>query len=99
MILDCDVAMLYGVETRDINKAVKNNPDKFPKDSIFQLNNQEFADLKWKFSTSSSGYSISCNYSIEENLCVAITDCVSATSLVEETKKTRNRKETTKQNI
>lgn len=30
VILDSDIAALYGVETRDINKAVKNNPDKFP---------------------------------------------------------------------
>lgn len=30
VILDRDVAELYGVETRDINKAVKNNPKKFP---------------------------------------------------------------------
>jgi len=32
VILDRDVAALYGVETRDINKSVKNNPEKFPKD-------------------------------------------------------------------
>ena len=31
IIVDSDVADLYGVETRDINKAVKNNPKKFPK--------------------------------------------------------------------
>ena len=31
VILDCDVAELYGVQTRDINKAVKNNPDKPPR--------------------------------------------------------------------
>ena len=31
VLLDRDVATLYGVETRDINKAVKNNPRKFPK--------------------------------------------------------------------
>ncbi len=30
VILDSDVAKIYGVETRDINKAVKNNSDKFP---------------------------------------------------------------------
>ena len=30
VILDSDVAELYGVETRDVNKAVKNNGDKFP---------------------------------------------------------------------
>lgn len=31
VLLDRDVAALYGVETRDINKSVRNNPDKFPK--------------------------------------------------------------------
>ena len=30
VLLDSDVAQIYGVETRDINKAVTNNPDKFP---------------------------------------------------------------------
>ena len=30
VLLDSDVAELYGVETRDINKAVKNNPDNIP---------------------------------------------------------------------
>lgn len=41
VILDSDVAELYGVETRDINKAVKNNPDKFPEGYIIYLNLQE----------------------------------------------------------
>ena len=41
MILDADVAELYGVETRDINKAVKNNPEKFPFGYIFELNESE----------------------------------------------------------
>lgn len=51
VILDSDVAALYGVETRDINKAVKNNPDKFPDSYVFELNKKEFEDLRWKFST------------------------------------------------
>jgi len=51
VILDSDVAELYGVETRDINKAVKNNPDKFPNGYIFELNKAEFEDLRWKIST------------------------------------------------
>jgi len=42
VILDSDVAVLYGVATRDINKAVKNNLDKFPEGYIFEINNQEF---------------------------------------------------------
>ena len=41
VILDSSVAELYGVETRDINKAVKNNPDKFPSGYIFELSKQE----------------------------------------------------------
>ena len=37
VLLDSDVAQIYGVETRDINKAVANNPDKFPADYIVEL--------------------------------------------------------------
>ena len=51
VILDSDVAALYGVETRDINKSVKNNPDKFPEGYIFELDNKEFTNLRWKNST------------------------------------------------
>jgi phage regulator Rha-like protein len=51
VILDSDIAVLYGVETRDINKAVKNNPAKFPEGYIFELDNKEFGDLRWKIST------------------------------------------------
>lgn len=36
VILDYDVAELYGVQTKEINQAVKNNPRKFPEDYIFQ---------------------------------------------------------------
>ena len=41
VILDSDVASLYEVETRDINKAVKNNPQKFPEGYIFELKKSE----------------------------------------------------------
>ncbi|MCL1911986.1 MAG: ORF6N domain-containing protein [Leptospirales bacterium] len=41
VLLDSDVAMLYGVETREINQAVKNNPDKFPDGYILSLSNDE----------------------------------------------------------
>jgi len=57
MILDSDVAALYGVETMRINEAVKNNPDKFPKGYIIELSMEEkqkvfeiFDNLKIKFS-------------------------------------------------
>ncbi|MCQ2369026.1 MAG: ORF6N domain-containing protein [Paludibacteraceae bacterium] len=55
VILDSDVAQLYGVETRRVNEAVRNNLDKFPQGYIFQLNNQEFINLMSKISTSSWG--------------------------------------------
>ena len=45
VILDRDVAELYGVETRDINKAVKNNPKKFPPGYVIELNNNEKEEL------------------------------------------------------
>ena len=51
VILDCDVAELYGVETKRINEAVSNNPEKFPDGYIFELDNQEFSDLRSKIST------------------------------------------------
>jgi len=49
IILDSDVAQLYGVETRDINKAVKNNPDKFPEGYIFSLSKEEKAEVVENF--------------------------------------------------
>ena len=51
VILDCDVAELYGVETKEINQAVKNNPRKFPEGYIFELDNKEFSTLRSKFLT------------------------------------------------
>ncbi len=51
VILDNDVADLYGVETKRINEAVKNNPDKFPYGYVFELSESEFSDLRSKIST------------------------------------------------
>ncbi len=51
VILDSDVAVLYGLETKRINEAVKNNPEKFPEGYLFQLTSDEWATLKSKFST------------------------------------------------
>ncbi|MBR1716536.1 MAG: ORF6N domain-containing protein [Paludibacteraceae bacterium] len=55
VILDSDVALLYGVETKRVNEAVKNNPDKFPEGYLFVLDNQEVINLKSKISTASWG--------------------------------------------
>lgn len=45
VILDSDVAALYGVETREINQAVKNNPEKFPDGYLFELDEKEKKEL------------------------------------------------------
>ncbi|MDA8273006.1 MAG: ORF6N domain-containing protein [Deltaproteobacteria bacterium] len=55
VILDSEVAALYGVETKRVNEAVKNNQDKFPEGYIFELNKNEWNGLKSKFSTSIKG--------------------------------------------
>jgi hypothetical protein len=51
VILDFAVAELYGVETKEINRAVKNNPRKFPDGWVFELDKQELEDLRCKFFT------------------------------------------------
>ena len=55
VLLDTDVAEIYGVETKRINEAVKNNPDKFPAGYIIELDKTEWDGLKSKFSTSTKG--------------------------------------------
>ena len=49
VILDSDVADLYGVETKRINEAVSNNPDKFPKGYILELSDNEKIELVENF--------------------------------------------------
>ncbi|MFA5462007.1 MAG: ORF6N domain-containing protein [Sulfurimonas sp.] len=51
VMLDRDLAILYGVETKHINQAVRNNRDKFPDDFYFELSNIEFDNLRSKFLT------------------------------------------------
>ena len=48
VLLDSDVAVLYDVGTKEINQAVKNNPDKFPEGYIFQLGQDEWEPLRSK---------------------------------------------------
>lgn len=55
ILLDSDVARIYGVDTKRINEAVKNNPEKFPDGYLLQVTKDEWDALKSKFSTSSRG--------------------------------------------
>lgn len=51
VILASDVAKLYGVETKAINQAVKNNPDKFPEGFVYELTKEEWTVLRSKILT------------------------------------------------
>ena len=52
VIADADVAELYGVQTKEVNQAVRNNSDKFPADYMFMLSISELRDLRSKILTS-----------------------------------------------
>ena len=55
VMLDSDLADLYGEETKRINEQVKRNLERFPEDFMFQLTDNEFINLKSHFATSSWG--------------------------------------------
>jgi len=55
VIIDSDVARLYGVEAKRVNEAVRNNPGKFPEGYVLELTADEWDLLKTKFSTSIKG--------------------------------------------
>ena len=58
VMIDRDIAELYGVETRVLNQAVKRNIERFPEEFMFQLNREEIDFLKSQFATSSATDSV-----------------------------------------
>lgn len=54
-MLDHDLAELYGIETKQLKRAVRRNIDRFPEDFMFELTTEEFNDLRSQFGTSSWG--------------------------------------------
>jgi hypothetical protein len=56
VILDSELALLYGVTTARLNEQVKRNSERFPDDFMFQLVNEEYDNLKSQFATSSMGW-------------------------------------------
>ena len=59
VMLDRDLAALYGVETKNLNKAVQRNLDRFPADFMFQLTPRKRQALRFQFGTLKRGHSIS----------------------------------------
>lgn len=56
VMIDSDLAQLYQLETKTLNKAVARNLDRFPEDFMFRLSKEEFDNLRLQIGTSSSGY-------------------------------------------
>ena len=54
VMLDADLAELYGVETKILTRAVRRNQERFPADFMIKLTNQELANLRRQFGTSSA---------------------------------------------
>jgi len=54
VMFDSDVAMLFGYQTKDLNRAVRNNINRFPERYCFQLTEEEYKNLRCNFFTSSS---------------------------------------------
>jgi len=69
VMLDEDLAMLYGVLTKRLNEQVRRNIDRFPEDFAFQLTKNEWGNLKFQIGTSSSKYNSlkSQNETLEES--------------------------------
>jgi len=55
VMLDFDLARVYGVETKSLNRAVKRNADRFPKDFMFQVTRREFEALRYQIGTLKTG--------------------------------------------
>jgi len=54
VMLDSDLAEIYGVPTKSLNLAVRRNRGRFPQDFVFQLSKEEFHNLRFQIETSSS---------------------------------------------
>lgn len=55
VIIDADLAEMYGVPTKAFNQAIQRNMDRFPEDFMFRLTEEEFAGLRSQFVTSKKG--------------------------------------------
>lgn len=55
VMLDRDLAEMYGVETKNLNKAIKRNSSRFPEDFMFQLTKDEYESLRFQIGTSKVG--------------------------------------------
>jgi hypothetical protein len=72
VMLDADLAELYGVETKMLVRAVKRNIGRFPEDFMFQIDADEFENLRFQFGTSSrwGGQRKGCQSERRDHACI-----------------------------
>jgi ORF6N domain len=78
VMLDKDLARLYEVETRYLNKAVSRNIKRFPADFMFQLSHQEFRNLMFQFGTSNWGGTRKLPYAFTEQGVAALSSILNS---------------------
>ena len=83
VMLDKDLSVLYGVQVRVLNQAVKRNSQRFPEDFMFQLNVEEWAILKSQFVTSSWGGARTRPYAFTEQGVAMLSSVLKSESAIE----------------
>ena len=83
VMLDKDLSVLYGVQVRVLNQAVKRNSQRFPEDFMFQLNAEEWAILKSQFVTSSWGGARTRPYAFTEQGVAMLSSVLKSESAIE----------------
>ena len=86
VMLDKDLSVLYGVQVRVLNQAVKRNSQRFPEDFMFQLNAEEWAILKSQFVTSSWGGARTRPYAFTEQGVAMLSSVLKSESAIEKNK-------------
>ena len=83
VMLDSDLAEIYGVETRTLNQAVNRNPHRFPEDFMFRLTKQEYQNLKSQNVISSWGGRRNLPYAFTEHGTVMLASVLNSVVAVE----------------
>ncbi|MDE6536585.1 MAG: ORF6N domain-containing protein [Muribaculaceae bacterium] len=84
VMIDSDLARLYGVETKRLNEQVKRNIDRFPEDFMFQLTKSESEDLRSQIATLKQGHNIKYQpYAFTENGVVMLSSVLRSKAAIE----------------
>jgi len=76
VMLDRDLAALYGIENKRLNEQVKRNITRFPEDFMFQLDKNEFQNLKSQIATSSWGGTRKLPFCFHRTRCFNVIQCL-----------------------